>query len=297
MLDQVAKFLDHLTFERGLSPHTREAYETDLRGFVRFLQERYAVTSFSAVTRDQIAAYLADQRTKGFQPATRSRRLVAIKVLFAFLEAERLIPANPAAIIASPAMGRNLPHTLTEAEVRQLLEAIPADGPLNIRDRALLETLYACGLRVSEAVHLSLSDFRSDEGTIRCRGKGNKQRIIPIGRSALAWLQRYLSEVRPRIADRAACGQTLFLSRFGRALTRQAIFLMLEKRARLANIAPHLSPHVLRHCFASHLLAHGAQIRAIQEMLGHANIATTQIYTHVDTLQLQAIHARFHPRH
>ena len=297
MLRQVARFLDHLAFERGLSPNTRAAYETDLRHFVGFLQERHAARTFGDVTRDHISEYLSLLRKEGYQSTTRSRRLIAIKVLFAFLEGEGLLPVNPAAIIPSPALGRQLPHTITEAEIRQLLEAIPPDGDLNIRDRALLETLYACGLRVSEAVHLTLSDFRPDDRVIRCRGKGNKQRLIPIGHTACSWLQRYLAETRPRLADEAACGQTLFLSRFGKALSRQAIFQMLEKRAKLAGIAPHLSPHVLRHCFASHLLAHGAQIRAIQEMLGHADIATTQIYTHVDTIQLQSTHARFHPRH
>lgn len=291
----VGRFLDYLAYERGLSEHTRVAYENDLRQFADFLSEK-GLGNFREVTRDHVAAFLSELRRRGFAVGTRIRRLAAIKVLFGYLESVGDVPSNVTSLVASPARGRRLPHIVSEADVRQLLQSIPGDNAAGIRDRAMLETLYACGLRVSELAGLSLADLNLQERLLRCEGKGGKQRVVPIGRTAAEWLERYLGEARPTLLKKNGRTQTVFLTRFGRGFTRQGIFKMLGKRAVESGIAQHLSPHVLRHCFASHLLDHGAQLRAIQEMLGHANIATTQIYTHVATSKIAEIHARFHPR-
>jgi integrase/recombinase XerD len=296
MRTQVEKFLDHIAYERGLSENTRAAYAADLETFIAFLEKDGKATTFAAVTRNHVAAFLDQQRKLGFRASTRARRLVAIKVLFAFLAGEGVIPADIAALMNAPRKGRTLPRTLSEEEVASLLAAIDGDAPLTVRDRSMLELFYACGLRVSEVASLRLSDVRLDDAVIACVGKGNKQRLVPLGAVAEAWLRRYLTESRPRLARGNTVQGTLYLTVRGAPFTRQGIFAMLRKRAGEAALARSISPHVLRHCFASHLLAHGAQIRAIQEMLGHADIATTQVYTHVDDGQARATHARFHPR-
>jgi integrase/recombinase XerD len=296
MRTQVEKFLDHIAYERGLSENTRAAYAADLETFIAFLEKDGKATTFAAVTRNHVAAFLDQQRKLGFRASTRARRLVAIKVLFAFLAGEGVIPADIAALMNAPRKGRTLPRTLSEEEVASLLAAIDGDAPLTVRDRSMLELFYACGLRVSEVASLRLSDVRLDDAVIACVGKGNKQRLVPLGAVAEAWLRRYLTESRPRLARGNTTQSTLYLTVRGAPFTRQGIFAMLRKRAGEAALARSISPHVLRHCFASHLLAHGAQIRAIQEMLGHADIATTQVYTHVDDGQARATHARFHPR-
>jgi integrase/recombinase XerD len=267
-----------------------------LETFIAFLEKDGKATTFAAVTRNHVAAFLDQQRKLGFRASTRARRLVAIKVLFAFLAGEGVIPADIAALMNAPRKGRTLPRTLSEEEVASLLAAIDGDAPLTVRDRSMLELFYACGLRVSEVASLRLSDVRLDDAVIACVGKGNKQRLVPLGAVAEAWLRRYLTESRPRLARGNTVQGTLYLTVRGAPFTRQGIFAMLRKRAEEAALARSISPHVLRHCFASHLLAHGAQIRAIQEMLGHADIATTQVYTHVDDGQARATHARFHPR-
>ena len=296
MRAQVEQFLDHIAYERGLSENTRAAYAADLAAFVTFVEEGGTTATFAAVTRRQVAAFLDRQRKLGFRASTRARRLIAIKVLLAFLAGEGVIPADVAALMSAPAKGRVLPRTLSEQEIAGLLAAVDGDAPLTVRDRSMLELFYACGLRVSEVVSLRLSDVRLDDGVVSCIGKGNKQRLIPLGAVADTWLRRYLAESRPRLARGNAAQSTLYLTVRSAAFTRQGVFAMLRKRAGEAALAHAISPHVLRHCFASHLLAHGAQIRAIQEMLGHADIATTQIYTHVDDGQARTTHARFHPR-
>jgi integrase/recombinase XerD len=297
MRRQVAQFLDHIAYERGLSENTRAAYGSDLLSFVDFLETRCAVRAFSQVTREQIAAFLEDQRRQGMRAATRARRLVAVKVLFAFLCAEGVVPANVTAVMDAPAKGRVLPRTLSEAEVVRLIRSVSGDTAYDLRDRCMLELFYACGLRVSEATALRVGDVRLEEGLVRCTGKGDKQRLIPLGEAAARWVRRYLAQARPHFARGDTAATCLFLTRLGTPFTRQGVFVMLEKRARAAQLGRAVSPHVLRHCFASHLLAHGANIRAIQEMLGHADIATTQIYTHVDEGHVTRTHAQFHPRH
>lgn len=299
MRGQVKQFLDHIAYERGLAENTRVAYESDLSAFVAFLEHGAAIKAFSAVTRQHIAAFLEEQRRQGFESSTRARRLVAIKVFFSFLAAEGVIPTDITAVMKGPAMGRVLPRTLTEDEIARLLASIDGSTVYAVRDRSMLELVYACGLRVSEVITLRVGDVRLDERLVSCTGKGDKQRRIPLGVVAEQWLRRYLAEARPGLlAKKNQSEACLFLTRRGCGFTRQGVFEMLKKRAGEAGFDPAIiSPHVLRHCFASHLLEHGAQIRAIQEMLGHADIATTQIYTHVNEGEAVRTHARFHPRH
>ena len=298
MRDEIAQFLDHIAYERGLSANTRAAYEADLLIFAAFLESRCGITRFAHVTRDHIASFLEGQRRQGMRATTRARRLIAIRVLFAFLCAEGRVPADVTTVMDAPAKGRRLPHTLSEEEVARLIGSVSGDTGHAVRDRCMLELFYACGLRVSEVTALRVADVRLEEGVVRCVGKGDKQRVIPLGAEAARWVERYLTQARPRFARRSGASEAcLFLTQRGTPFTRQGVFVMLAKRARAAQIGSALSPHVLRHCFASHLLAHGAQIRAIQEMLGHADIATTQIYTHVDEGHVTRTHAQFHPRH
>lgn len=294
---QVAHFLDHIAFERGLSSNTRAAYEKDLFLFVAFLERCGGVTCFAHVTRDHVQAFLEEQRRQGRRVSTRARRLIAVKVFFSFLCSEGQVSANVTEVMEAPSKGRVLPHTLSEADVATLLSSVTDATETDLRDRSMLELFYACGLRVSEVTALRVDDVRFDEGVVKCVGKGDKQRLIPLGEKAGLWLRRYLAEARPHFASRNDAEQHLFLTRLGKAFTRQGIFALLVKRARAAGLGAAISPHVLRHCFASHLLAHGAQVRAIQEMLGHADIATTQIYTHVDEGHVTRTHAQFHPRH
>ncbi|MDX9866724.1 MAG: site-specific tyrosine recombinase [Kiritimatiellia bacterium] len=297
MRGTVALYLDHLACERGLAANTRAAYARDLGAFGAFLESR-GITAAGAVTREQVLAFLDAQTRLGLSPATRGRRLVAVKGFFAFLRAEGLAASEVTEGMSGPAKGLRLPHTLSEAEVVRLVESVQGTSAHGLRDRAMLELFYACGLRVSEAVSLRVEDLRFDESVVWCVGKGDKQRAVPLGGSARQALERYLEDSRPRFARSAAAGERhLFLTRRGAPFTRQGVFDMLVKRARAAGVGERFSPHVLRHCFASHLLAHGAPLRAIQEMLGHADIATTQIYTHIDGGQVIRTHARFHPRH
>lgn len=297
MGEWIAQFLDHIACERGLSANTRAAYENDLTAFREYLQTRCGVSDFGLATRDHIAGFLSGQRRKGMRPATVARRLVAVRIFFAFLCAEGYLANNVTEVMSSPRKGRVLPRTLSEADVGTLLTSICGERPFDVRDRSMLELFYACGLRVSEVIALRVSDVRIEERLVRCVGKGNKQRVVPLGNQASQWLTRYLALSRPAFAKGDASEQAFFLTRRGAPFTRQGVFDMLVKRARAARIGARLSPHVLRHCFASHLLAHGANVRAIQEMLGHADIATTQVYTHVDVEHVTRTHALFHPRH
>ncbi|MDR2849878.1 MAG: tyrosine recombinase XerD [Verrucomicrobiota bacterium] len=297
MRGQIEKFLDHITYERGLAANTRAAYGADLSAFVAFLERTGGVRAFAEVTRQHIADFLEGQHAAGMRATTRARRLVAVKVLFGFLAAEGLVPVDVTAVMDAPAKGLRLPRVLTEAEVLRLIASVSGSGARAVRDRSMIELFYACGLRVSELVALRVGDVRLEEGLVSCIGKGDKQRLIPLGGAAGDWLRRYLAEARPALARGNRAERVLYLTRLGAPFTRQGVFGMLRKRAGEAQLqAPRVSPHVLRHCFASHLLAHGAQLRAIQEMLGHADIATTQIYTHVDEGSAVRTHALFHPR-
>ena len=293
LLDQ---FMDHLVLERGLSRNTQLAYGHDLTEFLDFLARR-GRAGLQEVERRDILDFLMDGKQKGLAAASLARRLVAIKVFFRHLSREGLLAANVADAMDSPRLWKILPPTLSIAEVDRLLAAPDPGTPRGLRDRAILETFYATGLRVSELAALTLESLHFDAEYIRCVGKGDKERVVPIGGRAMAAVQAWLEGGRPAYASRGGGGsRAVFLSRRGGPLSRITLWRHIRAYARQAGIRKEISPHMLRHSFASHLLANGASLRIIQEMLGHADISTTQIYTHVDQGRLQAIHHQFHPR-
>lgn len=287
-------FVDHLRGERGLSTNTVAAYTRDLRELDEFLEERGS--GVCDVKSDDLFAYQARLQRLGRRAASVSRKLSAVKTFLAFAFREGHRAAAPPEIDA-PRLPRSLPHVLTRAEIDALFGAPDLCDPEGLRDRAMLEILYASGLRVSELVGLRLGDVRPGDGIVRCVGKGNKERLVPVGRSATGWLERYLAEARPHLAgDGASSPRWLFLSARGKPVARSVFWKRLRDYARAAGVHGKASPHTLRHSFATHLLAGGADLRAIQEMLGHADIATTQIYTHVDDSHLGKVFKNCHPR-
>ena len=294
MNGEVGQFLDHLTYARGHAANTRAAYADDLNTCFTYLAGR-GITTVADVTRRHLVDFLAHEQARGLAAATLARRMVTIKVFFGWLQAEGLLAENVAAVLSAPRLWQTLPDTLSPEAVVRLIAAAEGEGTQLRRDRAILELLYACGLRVSELATLRLEDVHLDDGYLRCTGKGDRQRVVPFGRSAVEAIRIYLAESRPKLA-RELGDDHLFLSRLGRRLSRQTLWRLVEHYALVAAMPGHVHPHMLRHCFASHLLANGAQLRAIQEMLGHADIATTQIYTHVDAARLLTVHRQFHPR-
>jgi len=297
MYDLIRQFIDHIAYERGLAENTCVAYERDLLDFAGFLREKWNIDSVKDVQRSHIAAWLAAQHKAGSRATSRRRHLFAVKAFFSFLVAERFVSENITSLIVSPETGRTLPHSLSEEDISQLLNSIQGRSPHDLRDRAILELFYACGLRVSELTTLRMNDIKVDERLLKCTGKGGKSRIVPLGTGAYNALLNYFDSGRERFARGNVSEQRVFLTQQGKPFTRQGIFKMLSKRAREALLKEHVHPHMLRHSFATHLLANGAPVRVIQEMLGHADIATTQIYTHVNDKQIKSIHSRFHPRH
>jgi integrase/recombinase XerD len=290
----VDQFLDHLTLERGLSRNTCEAYAQDLVRFVSFL-EGTGIRSFNSVESRHILNFLMAEKERGLSVSTVSRRLVAVKVLFGYLLQEGLLSVNVTEAMDSPRLWKILPGVLSVKEVERLLAAPSTRTGIGIRDQAMLELMYATGLRVSEVSSLIMEELHMQEGYLRCMGKGNKMRVVPFGSKAADSLLRYLSDVRPGLVRDPAV-RAVFLTRRGSSLSRKTVWQLVKKYTLIAGIDKAVSPHTLRHSFASHLLANGAQLRVIQEMLGHADIATTQVYTHVDQRRLQGLHARFHPR-
>lgn len=287
-------FLASLILERGLSENTAAAYGRDLRAFIRFLGEG---RSAGSIVREDIVAFLDRSRGEGLRGSTRARRAVAIRMWMRYLRERRLIASDPSELLEPPRKGLVLPRVLGEEEVFALLDGIDGDDPRSLRDRALLEVLYGCGLRVSEACAFRQEDIVGDGELVRILGKGSKERVVPLGRSAGAALERYFAGGRAFFSRGDLSETRVFLTRLGGPFTRQGIFKIIRERAAAAGIAPELiSPHVLRHCYASHMLQHGADIRAIQELLGHSDISTTQIYTHVDSAKFTELHRKFHPR-
>ena len=292
---EIESFVMSLLLERGMSENTCSAYGGDLRLFSAFLSGR-GVSEAAAISRADIVDFLAAQRDQGRRGSTRARRTAAIRMFLRYLKERRLIAADPSELLESPKNALVLPRVLSETEVASMIEAVNGDDPRSLRDRAMLEVMYGSGLRVSELCSLSFDDIVADGELLRILGKGNKERLVPIGGAAGAALRLYADKGRGAFARDS--GQThVFLTRLGRPFTRQGVFKVIRERAAAVGIAPErISPHVLRHSFASHMLAHGADIRAIQELLGHADIGTTQIYTHVDTERFGEIHRRYHPR-
>ncbi|MGA0333462.1 MAG: site-specific tyrosine recombinase XerD [Kiritimatiellia bacterium] len=296
MQEYITLFIDSILIERGLSPETGRAYAGDLQAFYAWLtpEER---KNLDQVNRGRFTAFLMQGRKDGLKPSTIARRLVALKMFFRFLSTEGLIGTDLTECLDSPKLWRNLPEILSPEQVDRLLKAPDKKSVIGRRDRAMLELMYACGLRVSELVNLQLSQLHFPEGYLRIRGKGRKERLVPVAKSSAKLVQAYIESDRPTlIHNERDAGQTVFLSVNGKALTRARLWQLIRQLALEAGLPHGVHPHSLRHSFASHLLSAGAPLRTIQEMLGHADISTTQIYTHVDQQRLKQVHRSFHPR-
>ena len=295
MQEAIDSFILYLATERGLSANYQLSNRQSLHAFAQWLAEAKQVTAPGAVTHDHITEYLGVCKKSGRAAASIKLIVVAIKVFFRFLHLRKMVRKDVAETLPLPRGEHYLPETLNEAEVIRLLESIPTDQPLGLRDRAMIELLYASGLRVSELVNARLEHLHLEEKVIRVTGKGNKTRLVPVGKSARDTIAAYLERERPKYVKRRT-GSELFLSVRGGKLTPQRCWQILKARARFAGLEGNVYPHLLRHSFATHLLGGGADLRMIQEMLGHADISTTQIYTHVDQSRLKAVHRKFHPR-
>lgn len=291
LLDQ---FCDAVWLEDGLSRNTLESYRRDLRQFAHWLQ-RSRSRSLVEADRADLLAYLGFRFRHDAKPRSAARLLSSLKRFYRYLVREGRVSADPTLQIDSPKLPRALPKGLTEPDVEALLAAPDVSAALGLRDRAMLETLYASGLRVSELVGLAVLQVNMDGGVIRVMGKGGKERLVPLGEEALHWIKRYLTESRPELLG-ARAASALFVTVRGQAMTRQAFWSLIKRYARAAGINQSISPHTLRHAFATHLLNHGADLRVVQMLLGHSDISTTQIYTHVARERLKALHARHHPR-
>ena len=290
----IQQFLDHLRVERELTPATVEAYGRDLAGFAQFAVGR-KTSRVDGVRAIDVLDFLVHLNERKLAARSQARRLVALRQLFRFLKNERLIAVDPTEDIDLPRFGRKLPDYLTVDEVDRLLVAPDRRTPRGLRDAAMIEVLYASGLRVSELVKLRLRDLNFDAGYLMATGKGRKERLVPVGEAALQAVRAYVEGARPTFAGSRSV-DTLFLTHHGRAMTRQGFWKLLGRYARAAGIRKRISPHKLRHSFATHLVERGADLRAVQAMLGHADIGTTEIYTHVSRGHLRAVYDRFHPR-
>ena len=290
---KLGAFEDYLRIERGFSPHTVEGYSRDVAGFLDWLKARGAAVEDTS--RSEVVAYLEHLRHSGYSPSSVARKMASVRAFFRFLVLAGDLPLAPTSEVQSPSPRRRLPAVLSVGEVEDLLAGPEVGKPAGVRDRAILETLYAAGLRVSEATSLSAGDVDPDRGFLLCRGKGGRERVVPLGREACRWLKIYLERVRPRLENRRS-GDALFLNLRGGGLTRQAVWQMMKKYARSAGLSSDISPHTLRHSFATHLLENGADLRSVQELLGHRDIATTQVYTHLVGRYLHEVYRQAHPR-
>jgi integrase/recombinase XerD len=288
------EFCDALWLEDGLSRNTLESYRRDLRLFDTWLTAERGKRLLQAEHGD-LLAYLAHRFQRKAKPRSAARLLSSLKRLYQYLLREGRISADPTLQIDTPRLPRSLPKTLTERDVESLLAAPEVENPIGLRDRAMLETLYASGLRVSELVGVTLAQVSQDMGVVRIVGKGAKERLVPLGEEALAWIRRYVAEARPQILG-GMRADALFVTARGGPMTRQAFWNLIRRYALRAGLPGQISPHTLRHAFATHLLNHGADLRVVQMLLGHADISTTQIYTHVARERLKSLHAKHHPR-
>ncbi len=291
--DLIDRFLDVVWADEGLRAASVAAYGADMRAFAAHAARRGR--SLTEVGRDDITAYLAAEVAAGRRPRTTARRLSSLRRFYSYLMRRQEIACDPTDGIEGPRTGLNLPRSLSEEDVGRLLEAPDAHDAEGLRDRAMLEVLYATGLRVSELVHLKTHEVDRLAGVVRVMGKGGKERLVPLGEEALVWLDRYMREARPALTG-ATGTNGLFLTRRAAPMTRQAFWYNIKRYAMKAGIGVPLSPHTLRHAFATHLIDHGADLRAVQMLLGHADLSTTQIYTHVARERLKRFHQKHHPR-
>ena len=292
LAEPVSTYLAALQTEQGVSPHTLAAYRRDLGDFLAFLDRRRTLL---AVTPDDVVAYLGALRARGLRSSSAARRLSALRGFYRHLVREGELALDPTELIERPRLSRPLPKTLSRDTAGALVEAPDTGSVRGLRDRALLEVLYATGMRASECLGLRTEDLNLTAGYVICTGKGRKQRLVPLGAEAIAWVRTYLEHARPPHVRRHDGGR-LFVNPRGGALSRQSLWAIVRRAAARAGLANRVSPHVLRHSFASHLLEGGADLRAVQAMLGHADIATTQIYTHLPSAALKRMYRDFHPR-
>ena len=295
MEQSIESFIRYLAVERGLSDNYQLSTERSLTDFARWCTGTRKIESFKTVTLATITDYLADKKRAGLSAASIKLIVIALKIFFRFRVSKGEIKADPTEALSLPRIERYLPETLNEMQVEKLLNSVDTKAPHGLRDRAILELLYASGLRISELANARLENFYPEERTIRVIGKGNKTRIVPVGGKACEALACYLSTERPKLLKQRS-GSEIFLSERGTKLTTARIWQIVKKKARLAGLETNIYPHLLRHSFATHLLSNGADLRIIQEMLGHADISTTQVYTHVDQQRLKSVHRQFHPR-
>jgi integrase/recombinase XerD len=298
--EAIDKFLNYLVIEKGFSENTKVAYENDLHQLAGFVEEEAArrgtIPPWAAFDRQSMLSYLTDLKERKYAATTVARKVAAIKSFFSFLVAEGMIKDNPTRDVPSPRVGKSLPKPISISQARLLLEQTEKRmTPEARRDNAMLQLLYASGMRVSELVSLNLSDIDTEGGYVRCFGKGHKERLIPIHSQAVSALKQYLSEGRPHLAYSDE-EEALFLNRRGDRLTRQGLWQILKGYAKSAELGAEITPHTLRHSFATHMLSGGADLRSVQELLGHANISTTQVYTHLTTEHIRRAYEKSHPR-
>lgn len=290
---QVQEFLNYLSVEKGLARNSLLAYERDLKGYCDYLKENKFGENWEKIRRNNVLDYLIKEKKRGLEASSIARRLVAIKLFHRFLVTERYLKEDITSIIETPKLWKKLPQYLNRPEMEAILKAPDIKKAAGLRDKAMLECLYATGMRVSEITGLKMGDVSLENGFLKCRGKGDKERIVPMGRAAIQVCKEYLEKVRSKIKAKS---DHMFIGKRGQGVTRQFVWQMIKRYAKLAGISKVLKPHTFRHSFATHLLEGGADLRVVQELLGHSDIATTQIYTHVSRDHLKGVHAKFHPR-
>jgi integrase/recombinase XerD len=294
MQDLIEIFLNYLSVEKGVSSNTIESYKNDLIFYQNYLKEK-GIDSFLKVNRQDISDFMLKQKEKNLSASSISRRLSCLKTFYRFLLREKIISSDPTEAMQSPKLWKKVPDTLNIEEIERLIAQPNIRTKIGIRDKAILDMMYATGMRVSEVVNLKLEQLNLEMGFLRCIGKGNKERIIPLGRYACNAIKRYIQESRNLLLGKKQ-SEYLFLNRRGYPISRQGLWKIIKKYARMAGIKKPVRPHIIRHSFATHLLEGGADLRSVQEMLGHSDISTTQVYTHINKDYLKMIHKKFHPR-
>ncbi len=294
MEEFIKEFMDYLSVERGLSKNTLESYSRDLNKYTEYLKKR-GISNLDRVKRPDIQDFMMGLKGNKLNASSIARNLVAIKVFHRYLTSQRLLKEDVTSVIETPKLWKTLPDVLDEKEVEAILESPNTRLKQRLRDKAALELMYATGMRVSELVNLKLTDLHMDMGFVRCMGKGQKERIIPVGSKAKEAIQKYLEKARPKFLKKSESG-ALFLTRLGKQMSRQTFWMVIKHYVKDTRIKKRVTPHTLRHSFATHLLQNGADLRIVQELLGHVNISTTQIYTHINKERLKQIHQKFHPR-
>ena len=299
MNQEIERFLDYMAVERGVSPNTISAYKNDLSQFEEFtkdrMEQRQTGNLWDQVDSSELSAYVLHLHERGYSDTTRARKVASVRSLFCFMVEEGVIEIDPTENLSSPRLGRSLPETLTTEEVETLLYTSEGEEPEAARNMAMLELLYASGMRVSEMVSLNLEDIDMKSGSVRCIGKGSKERMIPIHQQAIEAIRAYLDTARPLFTS-SKTNQAVFVSKRGNRLTRQGLWLILKGLAVKAGIRKKITPHTLRHSFATHLLQGGAPLRNVQELLGHVSITTTQVYTHLTNEHVRSEYEKAHPR-